>query len=199
MVCASGSLLAEILLLSVREIGILQDLGGSKIRLGKLPGEERELQPDERVILSPMTGLDRSVIPVNYPYIVEDVAVGDRILLADGLVELKVEHKQADRIVCRVVVGGVVQSHKGVNLPTTNIRIPAFTDKDRDDLALGLEEGVDFVTLSFVSHERDLEPVQDVLNQNTNRPFLIAKIEKPRAIERLEKILAQARKCSDPW
>ena len=67
MVCASGSLLAEILLLSVREIGILQDLGGPKIRLGKLPGEERELQPDERVILSPMTGLDRSVIPVNYP------------------------------------------------------------------------------------------------------------------------------------
>jgi len=142
-----------------KETGILQDLGGPKIRLGKLPGEERELRPDERVILSPMTGLDRSVIPVNYPYIVEDVAVGDRILLADGLVELKVEHKQADRIVCRVVVGGVVQSHKGVNLPTTHIRIPAFTDKDRDDLALGLEEGVDFVTLSFVSHERDLESV----------------------------------------
>lgn len=174
-----------------KEIGILQDLGGPKIRLGKLPVAERELRPDEQVVLSPMIGLDRSVIPVNYPYIVEDVAVGDRILLADGLVELRVEHKQEDRVFCQVVVGGVVQSHKGINLPTTNIRIPSFTDKDRDDLALGLEEGVDFVTLSFVSHERDLEPVQDMLNQNANRPLLIAKIEKPQAIERLEKILAK--------
>jgi len=77
-----------------KEIGILQDLGGPKIRIGKLPVKERELQTGEKVVLSPASTLDPSIIPVNYPYIVEDVAVGDRILLADGLVELKVQEKK---------------------------------------------------------------------------------------------------------
>ena len=77
-----------------KEIGILQDLGGPKIRIGKLPVKERELQAGEKVVLSPASTLDLSIIPVNYPYIVEDVAVGDRILFADGLVELKVQEKK---------------------------------------------------------------------------------------------------------
>jgi len=174
-----------------KAIGILQDLGGPKIRMGELPLEKKELQTGERIILSPKTSRDPSVIPVNYPYIVEDVHVGERILLADGLVELKVEEKKEDRIVCLVVLGGVVHSHKGINLPTTNLRVPTFTDKDRQDLAVGLEEGVDFVALSFVRHERDLEPVQEMLQHDSSPPLLIAKIETAQSIERLEKILAQ--------
>ncbi len=173
-----------------KEIGILQDLGGPKIRIGKLPVQERQLQTGEKVVLSPTGTPDPSVIPVNYPYIVEDVEVGSPIIMADGLIELQVEEKQADRLLCRVVVAGVVQSHKGINLPSSNLRVPAFTDKDREDLAVGLEEGADFVALSFVRHEKDLEPVQAVLNRYPSRPLLIAKIETPQAIERLEQILA---------
>lgn len=173
-----------------KEIGILQDLGGPKIRIGKLPVQERQLQAGEKVVLSPTSTSDPSVIPVNYPYIVEDVEIGSRILMADGLIELQVEEKQDDRLFCRVVMAGVVQSHKGINLPSSNLRVPAFTDKDREDLSVGLEEGADFVALSFVRHEKDLEPVQAMLNRRPSRPLLIAKIETPQGIQRLEQILA---------
>ena len=173
-----------------KEIGILQDLGGPKIRIGELSVQERRLEPGETLVLRPMTSTDPSVIPVNYPYIVEDVAVGDRILLADGLVELKVREKKVDGVVCEVVLGGIVQSHKGINLPSSNIRTPAFTEKDRKDLLCGLEEKIDLVALSFVRREQDLEPVQEILDQYQSPPLLIAKIEKAEAIHRLEKILA---------
>ena len=173
-----------------KEVGVLQDLGGPKIRIGNLSVQERRLQPDETVVLSAAATSDPSVIPVNYPYIVEDVEIGSRILMADGLIELEVKGKEANRLLCRVVVGGVVQSHKGINLPASTLRIPAFTGKDREDLAVGLEEQVDFVALSFVRHEQDLEPVRAMLNQRPNSPLLIAKIEKAQAIQRLEEILA---------
>jgi pyruvate kinase len=172
-----------------KEIGVLQDLAGPKIRLGNLPNEERMLQTGERIALSPVEGDDPAVIPVNYPYLVEDVAVGNRILLADGLVLLKVLFKEADRVICEVLAGGAIQSHKGLNLPSSSLRIPAFTEKDRKDLEVGLEAGVDFVALSFVRHEKDLEPVRDILNQTSSPPLLIAKIERPQAVERLESIL----------
>jgi len=173
-----------------KEIAILQDLGGPKIRIGELPVQELVLQPGERVVLSPTEdAADPTVIPVMYPHLVEDIAVGDRILLADGLVELKVEEKKTDRVICEVLVGGAIQSRKGVNLPSSRLRVATFTEKDRKDLAVGLEEGVDFVALSFVRHEHDLDPVYEILRQREPRPLLIAKIEKPQAIERFEKIL----------
>lgn len=184
-------LIREISKDSGKEIGILQDLRGPKIRVGNLPVEERELRTGEKVVLKPVSTLDPSVIPVDYPYIVEDVAVGDRILLADGLIELKVQEKKKDGVICEVVLGGVVQSHKGINLPSSNIRTPAFTKKDREDFTLGLKESVDFVALSFVRHERDIEPLQEIVDQKAIRPLLIAKIEKPQAIQRIEKILAR--------
>jgi len=184
-------LIREISKDSGKEIGILQDLRGPKIRVGNLTVEERELRTGEKVVLKPVSTLDPSVIPVDYPYIVEDVAVGDRILLADGLIELKVQEKKKDGVICEVVLGGVVQSHKGINLPSSNIRTPAFTKKDREDFTLGLKESVDFVALSFVRHERDIEPLQEIVDQKAIRPLLIAKIEKPQAIARIEKILAR--------
>ena len=174
-----------------KSVGILQDLAGPKIRLGKLPVEDRTLQVDDRIVLSPTGGSDPSVLPVNYPDIVDDVKAGERILMADGLIELEVEEKAADSVICRVVLGGTVQSYKGINLPSSSLRIPAFTDKDQKDLLVGLEEEIDFVALSFVRHERDLEPVQQVLHEAACCPLLIAKIEKAQAIGRLEPILAQ--------
>lgn len=172
-----------------RVIGILQDLGGPKIRLGELLAQEVELKVGEKVVLSPMKSIKPSDIPVDYPYIVEDVAIFDRILLADGLVLLKVLAKEKERVICEVLVGGMIHSHKGLNLPSSSLRVPAFTEKDRQDLGIGLEEGVDFVALSFVRHEKDLEPLRELLTKHSKPTFLIAKIEKPQAIERFEEIL----------
>ena len=174
-----------------KEVGILQDLAGPKIRLGELPVPERELKPGEEVAFSPGETSDPAVIPVNYPYLVEDVEKGDRILLADGLVELQVEAKQKGLVICRVVVGGVISSHKGMNLPLSNLRVPAFTDKDREDLEMGLAEEVDFVALSFVRHEKDLEPLKEMIRQHKTKPLLIAKIEKAEAVKRMDRILEQ--------
>jgi pyruvate kinase len=172
-----------------KEVGILQDLRGPKIRIGELAVSERELRPDEKVFLSPGETSNPDALPVDYPYLLEDVSTGDRILLADGTVELLVEAKDSDKLSCRVLVGGVIQSHKGVNLPSTALRMPAFTAKDQSDLAFGLKEEVDFVALSFIRHERDLEPVRDILNHQHYQPLLIAKIENPQALEHLDAIL----------
>lgn len=172
-----------------RQTGILQDLGGPKIRLGELPEEGVDLVTGERVALGVEGRAPDGALPVGYPHLLEDVRRGESILLADGLVELEVEEVKADRLVCAVLNGGTVTSRKGVNLPHAELRVAAFTDKDREDLEVGLEEGVDFVALSFVRHERDLAPVRERLDRLELPPMLIAKIEKPQAVERLEPIL----------
>lgn len=174
-----------------REVGILQDLGGPKIRLGVLPVAQRGLTTGEEVVLTSATSSESEVIPVNYPYLLEDVAVGDRILLADGTVELRVKEKKSRQIACEVLVGGAIQSRKGVNLPSSDLRIPAVTDKDRVDLAFGIEQKVDFVGLSFVRKPDDIDPVLEMIETVEQRPMVIAKIEKPQAVERLEEILAK--------
>ena len=171
-----------------RQVGILQDLRGPKIRIGQLDGQ-RTLRSDERIRLVVDAGEEPDALPIDYSHLIEDVAVGDRILLADGSVELLVEDKPGDSLLCRVLAGGEVQSRKGVNLPSSPLQVPAFTDKDRDDLALGLEEGVDFVALSFVRNERDLEPVAAVLREKAHPPLLVAKIERPQALDRMDSIL----------
>jgi len=175
---------------SGREIGILQDLPGPKIRLGTLAAAQWDLEAGQTVILVPGQSAEPDLIPVNYPYFYKDVAVGDRILLADGMVELKVVQKNDPQVACQVVVGGVISSHKGVNLPTSSLRIPAVTDQDLEDLRIGLENQVDFVAISFVRSPEDLAPLQELLNHQAKRPLLIAKIEKPEAVQRFREILA---------
>ncbi|MBU0514844.1 MAG: pyruvate kinase [Proteobacteria bacterium] len=177
-----------------RDIAILQDLGGPKIRLGILPEGERRLEVGQDVVLAAGDAPTPEALPVDYPYLDQDVSPGDRILLADGLVELEVRSVEAGRVICHVLVGGEVSSRKGVNLPTSKLRVPAFTDKDRADLTIGLEEGVDMVAMSFVRSAEDLQPVKTILDQRgplPHRPLLIAKIEKPEAARGLEDILAQ--------
>jgi pyruvate kinase len=172
-----------------RTVGILQDLGGPKIRLGELPEEGVRLEVGTTVGL----GIDGQAasgdLPVTYPYLLEDVGVGESILLADGAAELEVLEVQTHRLLCRVINEGLLTSRKGVNLPQANLRVSAVTDKDLADLEVGLEEGVDFVALSFVRHEKDLEPVRARLDRLELPPMLIAKIEKPQAVDRLQPIL----------
>ncbi len=173
-----------------REIGILQDLGGPKIRLGVLPENGVRLETGDSVELGVEGRAPTGTLPVGYAYLLEDVTPGEAILLADGAVELEVVEVRRDRLVCRVVNGGLLTSRKGVNLPQANLRVPAVTDKDFKDLEVGLEEGVDFVALSFVRHEDDVAPVKARLTGLENPPLLIAKIEKPQAVERIEPIIA---------
>ena len=172
-----------------RQVAILQDLCGPKIRLGVLPEAGVTIERGETVTLTGAPGHGHDALLVSYPYLAEDVHPGDPILLSDGLVALTVTGIDGNLVRCRVEMGGTLTSHKGVNLPGSNLRIPALTDKDRLDLAVGLEEGVDFVALSFVRTEQDLDPALDMLATATHRPMLIAKIEKPEAVTRLDAIL----------
>jgi len=173
-----------------REVGILQDLGGPKIRLGVLPEDGIRLETGDTAALAPAAYAPVGTLPVDYDHLLEDVAVGETILLADGAAELEVVEVQGDRLACRVVNGGSLSSRKGVNLPHANLRVPAVTDKDLADLELGLAEAVDFVALSFVRHEDDLAPVRARVAECEHPPLLIAKIEKPQALVRLDPIIA---------
>jgi pyruvate kinase len=172
-------------------LGILQDLGGPKIRLGQLPDDQIELTTGSQVYMVPSQKAKSSqnVLPVDYPYLLKDVKEGARILLADGTMELLVEKIIDDAVVAKVLVGGVVRSHKGVNLPSSALRIPAFTEKDREDLEFGLSLGVDFVALSFIRHEDDLKPLREMIQDVPDPPLIVGKIEKPQAVERLDAIL----------
>ncbi len=172
-----------------KEIGILQDLSGPKIRLGILKEGKVMLHHGDRVVLFPGEKSGDERIPVNYPGLALDVEVGNIILLADGTVQLNVVEKSGENIICRVSVGGVIASHKGVNLPLSRLSVKAFTEKDRSDLAVGLEEKVDFVALSFVRSADDLSEIREILGKIDHAPMLIAKIEKPQAVENFEQIL----------
>ena len=173
-----------------KEVGILQDLGGPKIRLGNIPGGERYLHRGERIVLAPGEVAEGDTLPVNYPDLIEDVEVGNDVLLADGTVQLRTIEKTDRNLVCEVLSGGLIFSRKGVNLPTSHLSISAFTEKDRRDLMVGLAEKVDFVALSFIRTIKDLEAVRDVISGVAYPPMLIAKIEKPEAVENFEQILA---------
>jgi pyruvate kinase len=171
-----------------REVGILQDLSGPKIRLGAI--SERRLETGEKIRLVSGSGdAAPHELTVHYEFLTEDVAVGSRILLADGSMELKITGRDDTGLDAEVLTGGVISAHKGVNLPDSNLSVKAFTEKDRLDLVCGLEAGVDFVAMSFVRHEDDLKPVREMIRRSGSPPFLIAKIEKPQALGRLEQIL----------
>ncbi|SFM98900.1 pyruvate kinase [Thermodesulforhabdus norvegica] len=171
-------------------VGILQDLGGPKIRLGVLSRDPLILPSGTYVHLFPGSVSNRDeFIPVQYHFLLEDISEGDPILMADGTIEMLVEKKEKESLIARIIVGGIIRSYKGVNLPSSNLRIKAFTDKDHDDLIFGLKKEVDFIALSFIRHEDDLNPVFDALKDQDYRPAVIAKIEKPQAVERLQQIL----------
>ena len=105
---------------------------------------------------------------------------------------LKLRKSATTLVLAKVIIGGILSSHKGVNLPTSDLRIPAMTDKDKADFEFGLSMGVDLVALSFVRHENDLAPIKEMTSGLEMPPLLIAKIEKPQAVERLDRILAVA-------
>jgi pyruvate kinase len=174
-------------------VAILQDLCGPKIRIGKLPDEGIRLQAGQTVILTnqPADGQSNR-LPVSYADLPAEVKPEDRILLADGLMELVVKNKTATEIYCGVITGGILTSHKGINLPTGTLKAPSLTEKDHDDLLFGLAHEVDFVALSFVRTAQDIAHIKAIIAKQGQETPVIAKIEKHEAVENIDAILAGA-------
>lgn len=172
-------------------IAVMQDLQGPKIRVGELEGEALVLHAGERVTITtrPVKGRP-GLIPTTYGGLPCDVSAGDRILLDDGLLELRVEDVCGTETPCEVVVGGRLTEHKGINLPGVKISAPSLTEKDLDDLQFGLEHGVDYVALSFVRDPDDVREAKSIIAQHAADAPVVAKIEKPEAIESLEELVA---------
>jgi pyruvate kinase len=174
-----------------KTLAVLQDLQGPKIRTGALQeGKPIELCPESTVTLTTRRVLGSArVITTNYHALPREVRAGNRVLLADGLMELCVERVSGTEIVCRVVNGGYLQEHQGINLPGIPLKISALTPKDRADLKFGLKCGVDYVALSFVRRPEDVLELKKLLARARWQPAVVAKLEKPEAIDRLEDIL----------
>ena len=174
-------------------VGILQDLQGPKIRLGKFENGSITLEKGDPFILTShlMPGTQGKSC-VTYQPLAEEVPAGAVILLDDGKVEMRVEKvdKAAKELHCEVVVGGVLSNNKGVNFPGVYLSIKALTDKDREDLTFGLDQGVDWVALSFVRNPQDILEIKELIASAGKNVPVIAKIEKHEAIEQMEAILS---------
>src|SRR5437868_1434602 len=181
-------------------VGILQDLQGPKIRTGPLQdGKPITLFDGMQVTITTRDVVGNTqLISTTYKALPQDVKIGDRILIDDGLLELRVIGKSETNVECAVVHGGQLGEHKGINLPGVAVSSPALTDKDRDDLQFGITHGVDYVALSFVRKPEDVREAKQLIRDYTIEAYgekgswdipLIAKIEKPEAVARLDEIL----------
>ncbi len=171
-----------------KPVAVLQDIQGPKIRLGRFEQGQLRVEPGQRVVLTTRDVLGAgSLIPTPLRSLPKDVHPGDRILLDDGRVVLLALSSKGTDIQAEVKVGGLLKDHKGLNLPGAKVSVPTVTRKDEVDLALGRELGVDYVALSFVRHPSDMLRARKRVSPGTP---LIAKIEKPQAVEALEAITA---------
>jgi len=171
-----------------RPTTILFDLQGPKLRVGSFKGGSAELRKGERLILDRDRTLgDARRVELPHPELFEAVSSGDRLLIDDGKVRLTVLEAGEKRIVAEVQVGGPVSDHKGVNVPDVVVPIPALTDKDRADLQFALEQKADWIALSFVQRPEDVAEARALIGE---RAALMAKIEKPAAIDQLSDIIA---------
>jgi pyruvate kinase len=185
-----------------RPVAILVDLQGPKLRVGEMGSEGIDLHGGERVILTTrvITGQGAAAgeltrVPLQYAYLPEAVKPGQRILIDDGLIELWVDEIEGPEIHCQVVTGGILKSNKGMNLPSASLAIPAITEKDWDDLDFALTAGADWIALSFVRSEREVLELQGRIAERSEfgRPVpVIAKIEKPEALDHIDAIITAA-------
>jgi len=168
-----------------RPVGILGDLQGPRIRVGELP-KPIQLEDGSDLVLAPEQVAEPNEIPVTYETLATDVHVGDRILINDGLIELVVLEVAPPRITARVLHGGKLSSHKGINLPGVSVSAPSITEKDREDVAFAVEQGIDYLALSFVRRAQDVAELRSMIPRDI---LVIAKIEKDSALENIESII----------
>ncbi|MFF3562979.1 pyruvate kinase [Streptomyces sp. NPDC002574] len=174
-----------------RSVGILADLQGPKIRLGRFAeGPVLLERGDEFTITTEEVQGDRLICGTTYAGLAADVTRGERILVDDGRVTLEVTEVDGPRVRTMCIEGGLISDHKGLNLPGVAVSVPALSEKDVTDLRWALRTGVDIIALSFVRSGRDAEEVLRIMREEDRRVPLIAKIEKPQAVENLEEIVA---------
>lgn len=173
-----------------KTIPILQDLQGPKLRVGKIKNDSVELKKGNIITITTEEVIgDEKIISTTYPYLSKDVQPGDTILLDDGLIQLKVTAKKSDQVQCKIIEGGSLSDHKGLNLPGVWISQPSFTEKDRDDLLFGIDLGVELVAMSFVRSPDDISKVKEIIAEKNKEIMVMAKLEKPEAIKHLEAII----------
>ncbi len=176
-----------------RPVGILADLCGPKIRTGKFKNGNIDLKNNETVIITTRDVEGKpGLIHSQYSALADDVKRGDRILLADGILELVVDKIEGTEISCTVIYGGKLGDHKGINLPGVKMSTPSLTDKDKTDAKLALDLGVDFLALSFVRSAADIIELRELITAQGANTQIIAKIEKPEALEAASAILDAA-------
>jgi pyruvate kinase len=176
-----------------RPVAILQDLAGSKVRIGDIAHGQVFLAPDSRVTLTTdrVLGTEEK-IPVSYAGLINDVKTDDTILLADGALELRVLEVEPPDIICSVVVGGELTSHKGINLPSSNLSSSALTDKDRRDIFFGVESDVDYIALSYVGTPDDIFETKHIVASRGADIPIMAKIERHVALDCIDDIVDAA-------
>ena len=174
-----------------KPIAILADLQGPKIRTGALAcGGTVSLRAGQKFVITTARILgDSTRVSTIFHPLPREVKSGDRILLCDGLIELRVERIRKQEVICQVVNGGLLGEHQGINLPGVKLRVPALTDKDRKDLRFALAHGADYIAVSFVRRPEDVLLVKSLIRRAKKDTPVIAKLEKPEAIENLEAIL----------
>ena len=177
-----------------RTVCILQDLQGPKIRTGDLKdGKSVVLEPGRTLTITSRTVEGTAeLVSCDLPELPREVAPGQRVLLSDGRIELKVRAIHGDDVECEIMNGGELREHQGINLPDTSLAVPSITEKDRRDLEFGLKQGVDVVALSFVRSADDVIAAKTLMRSFGKSVPIIAKLEKPQAIDRLEEILEVA-------
>jgi len=172
-------------------VAIMQDLQGPKIRTGLTEGGlPIELKAGRKLIITTrkIAG-DAAMISTNYKRLPRDVKPGNRILLSDGLIELRVRKVGAHEVECDVINGGILGEHKGINLPGIKVTAPSLTRKDKEDILFAVRERLDFIALSFVRSARNIHDLRRLLNRSGADISIVAKLEKPESIEHLEGIL----------
>ncbi len=169
---------------------ICQDLSGPKIRIGKFDTETVTLEVGAEFVLTTdeVVGTVHRV-HVNYRQLPQEVAAGHTIFLDDGRKKLEVQEIRGNDVVCKVIVGGTIRAGRGVNLPDSDLSVSSLTEKDRNDVQFGIEHHVDFVALSFVRRPEDIEELRAILTAAGSKAKIIAKIETPQAVERLDAII----------
>ncbi|HEC24262.1 MAG TPA: pyruvate kinase [Chloroflexi bacterium] len=187
-------------------VAIMADLQGPKLRVGEMAGEGVLLREGELVLLTdreeegrrlenPEEGLT-AILPIHYEHLRTDAKPGAHILIDDGLIELVVTEVREEGVVCRVITGGLVKSRKGLNLPGIPLTVPAITEKDQADLAFALDQDVDWVALSFVRKADEVIQLKELIRTLCpDKPYcarVIAKIEKPEALDHIDEIIAAA-------
>lgn len=171
-------------------IALLQDLQGPKIRVNDMATGVELKQGQELIITTQELLGNNEIVSTSYKLLPKDVKVGDMILIDDGKIELKVKEIRDIEVVTEVIYGGPLKPRKGINLPLTKVSAPSLTDKDRIDLEFGIINKVDWIALSFVRRVEDIEELRDILNARKSDSRIIAKIEKPEALENIDSIIA---------